>query len=167
MRAQQQPPHPLGGSTCLGNGRAFAGPAVIPVSFPIAKSEKKAELRGMCMLGRREMLFSLSMRRDGWHNPFFFFLVSSPPHSIPGYLHQAGAGHPGTQHVPSPMFNPVGSSQEEQLFYSSSLLLHLPATHGIPVLTAEQQATRPLASGLQHVGLALAVSARAHPWLVC
>lgn len=98
---------------------------------------------------------------------FFFFLLSSPPHSILGYLHQAGAGHPDTQHVPSPMFNMVGSSQEEQLFYSSSLLLHLPATHGIYVLTAEQQAMRPLASGLQHVGLALAVSARAHPWLVC
>lgn len=80
MRAQQQPPHPLGGSTCLGNGRAFAGPAVIPVSFPIAKSEKKAELRGMSMLGRREMLFSLSMRRDGWHNPFFFFFFCYLPH---------------------------------------------------------------------------------------
>lgn len=98
MRAQQQPPHPLGGSTCLGNGRAFAGPAVIPVSFPIAKSKKKAELRGMSMLGRREMLFSLSMRRDGWHNPFFFFffvIFPTPQHpGLPAPSRSWASRHP-------------------------------------------------------------------------
>lgn len=155
--------HVLGERACV--RRTRCNPSIIPHGQ--VQEESRTE-RDVYAGKKGDVIFTKHEER--WvAQPFFFFffLLSSPPHSIPGYLHQAGAGHPGTQHVPSPIFNVVGSSQEEQLFHSSSLLLHLPVTHGIYVPTAEQQATRPLASGLQHVGLALAVSARAHPWLVC
>lgn len=75
-RAWQQPSHPLGGSTHMGNRGTLAASAAILFSLPIAGSEGKkastAKLRGMCVPGERNRLFSLNTRRDGWQKTIFW-----------------------------------------------------------------------------------------------
>lgn len=64
-RTWQRHPHPLGGSMHTGNRGTLEFSAAILFSLFIARSE--AKLEGGCVLGERNRLFSVSMRRDGWH----------------------------------------------------------------------------------------------------
>lgn len=52
-----------------GNRGTLEASAAILFSLLIARSE--AKLKGDWVLGERKRLVSVSMSRDGWHNPLF------------------------------------------------------------------------------------------------
>lgn len=60
-----------------GNRATLESSAAILFSLLIARSE--AKLKGGCVLGERKRLYTVSMKRDGWHKPI---LMPFPSHAL-------------------------------------------------------------------------------------
>lgn len=90
-----------------GNRGMLESSAAILFSLPIVGSE--AQPKGGCVLGERKRLFSVSMRRDGWHKPIF--LTPFPSYALIQLDSSEGSSYVGAS---SQSFHAQGVTWDQQ-----------------------------------------------------